>query len=89
MQWKDMLIEAQSMLEYGCEGAALVDEYDEDGNLITILRYDDKQAIVNIQDLKNRRTGYHLIDIEMLKRLDYGNFERLLNELFYYAQPTE
>lgn len=89
MQWQDMLTEAQSMLEYGCEGEALVDEYDEDGNLITILRYDDKQAIVNIQDLKNRRTGYHLIDIEMLKRLDYGNFERLLNELFYYAQPTE
>lgn len=89
MQWKDMLTEAQSMLEYGCEGAALVDEYDEDGNLITILRYDDKQVAVNVQDIGNRRTGYSLVDTEMLKRLDYGNFERLLNELFYYAQPTE
>lgn len=87
MQLREILKEAQSSMEY--DMTELVDEYDEDGCLITILSYSDKQVSITLQDVKGRRINTSLMEKKMFERLDYGNFKRLINELFYYAQPME
>lgn len=87
MQLREILKEAQSSMKYDI--AELVDEYDEDGCLITILNYSDKQVSITLQDVKGRRINTSLMEKRMFKRLDYGNFKQLINKLFYYAQPME
>lgn len=87
MQLREILNEAQSNLNY--DMIELVDEYDEDGCLITILNYDDKQVSVTLQDIKGHRINTSLMKKKMFERLDHGNFKRLINELFYYAQPMK
>lgn len=83
MNLHDILTDVKSNLRH--KKTVLADEYDENGNLITIVRYDDKRASVVLKDIANYKTGDSLIDIEILQRLDYGNFKRLIDELLYYA----
>lgn len=86
MKLCDMLIEAQSNI--GHEGTVFLEDFDEEGNLITIVRYDEEQAAITIQDTKNRRTNFMLMDLETLEGLDHGKFKRLIDGLFYYAGPS-
>ena len=64
----------------------LVDEYDEDGNLITILKYDEGNVVVHLHDVKGQRALHHKMTNKEFHILDFGNFKRLIDELFYYAQ---
>lgn len=86
MKLCDMLIEAQSNI--GHERTVFLEDFDEEGNLITIVRYDEEQAAITIQDTKNRRTNFMLMDLETLEGLDHGKFKRLIDGLFYYAGPS-
>lgn len=68
-------------------GFTLVDEFDENGDLITVVKHDyDNNIAVHIQDVENDRHNYSTMPLNQYMKLDFGNFKRLINELFYYAQ---
>lgn len=64
----------------------LVDEYDKDDNLITILKYDTDKIAVFLHNVKDRSSLHHIMTYDEFEILDYGNFKRLRDELFYYAK---
>lgn len=68
-------------------GFEIISEYDDDGNLITINKFDNKNRIgIHISDIKNDRYNFHVMSFEDYNKLDFGNFKRLINELRFYAQ---
>lgn len=74
-------------IEKQLPGFELADEYDDDGDLITIVKHDhDNSIAIHVQDVKNKKHNYSIMDLKQYVKLDFGNFKRLINELFYYAQ---
>lgn len=89
MKLHDILAEAQAYLKRSKHDCELIEEYTDEGDLVTIVDYDETQVSIHLHDFTNRRIGWSPLEKEIFARLDPGNFTRLINELRHYAQQMD
>lgn len=85
MKIKDIFNEAKQNMKY--EDLVLVDEWSDDGDLITIFK-DEKNVVIQVLGFFSQEIKKREVDYQKFRNMKFNQFKKIINDLtrFSYEQ---
>lgn len=85
MKIKDIFNEAKQNMKY--EDLVLVDEWSDDGDLITIFK-DEKNVVIQVLGFFSQEIKKKEVDYQKFRNMKFNQFKKIINDLtrFSYEQ---